>query len=161
MQRKWRSGIQAAASRFCCLSGAPATAYCLLAADSICRNLKDLLHRLPLLLAPSRFARLGAFGRRAQAIHHQAVYRYDTAAVETSRQNRTSRRSCQISPTEKKLTNLYYHTEINATFFITIKSAPSGRIAHSVFRRSAALFSQKVHKVHKVHTFLSLRHVCA
>ena len=33
-------------------------------------------------MAPSRFARLWAFGRRAQAIHHQAVYRYDTVAVE-------------------------------------------------------------------------------
>ena len=68
--RKQRSGIQAeykrnisgsieysesseAAKRntsgsswFCCLSGAPAPAYCLLAADIICRNLKDLLPRL-------------------------------------------------------------------------------------------------------------------
>ena len=101
-------------------------------------------------LAPSRFARLGAFGRRAQAIHHQAVYRYDTVTVEKSRQNRTSRRPCQISPIEKKLTNLYYHTEIIVTFFITIKSAPSGRIAHAVCKEA---FSQKVHKVHKVHTF--------
>ena len=104
-------------------------------------------------MAPSRFARLWAFGRRAQAIHHQAVYRYDTVAVEKSRQNRTSGRPCQISPTEKELTNLYYHTEIIVTFFITIKSAPSGRIAHSIFGRNAALFLQKVHKVHKVHTF--------
>ena len=39
------------------------------------------------------------------------------------------------------------------TALITIKSAQSGRIAHSVFGRSAALFLQKVHKVHKVHTF--------
>ena len=104
-------------------------------------------------LAPSRFARLLAFGRRAQAIHHQAVYRYDTVAVEKSRQNRTSRRPCQISPTEKELTILYYHTKIIATFFMSIKSAQSGRIAHSIIKRSAALFLQKVHKVHKVHTF--------
>ena len=64
-------------------------------------------------MAPSRFARLWAFGRRAQAIHHQAVYRYDTVAVEKSRQNRTIRRPCQISPTEKELTiPFFYNTEI-------------------------------------------------
>ena len=39
---KQRSGIQAANAAACCLSGARAPAYCLLAADSICRNLKDL-----------------------------------------------------------------------------------------------------------------------
>ena len=44
IQRKRRSGIQAAAGyTACCLSGARAPAYCLLAADIICRNLKDLL----------------------------------------------------------------------------------------------------------------------
>ena len=47
---KQRSGIQvanaAAGSAACCLSGARAPAYCLLAADIICRNLKDLLLRL-------------------------------------------------------------------------------------------------------------------
>ena len=50
MQRKQRSGIQtansAAGSATYYLSGARAPAYCLLAADSICRNLKDLLQRL-------------------------------------------------------------------------------------------------------------------
>ena len=40
---KRRSGIQAANAAACCLSGARAPAYCLLAADIICRNLKDLL----------------------------------------------------------------------------------------------------------------------
>ena len=43
---KQRSGIQAVNAAACCLSGARASAYCLLAADSICRNLKDLLLRL-------------------------------------------------------------------------------------------------------------------
>ena len=33
----------------CCLSGVRTQAYCLLAADSICRNLKDLLPRQHLL----------------------------------------------------------------------------------------------------------------
>ena len=108
MHRKLRSGIQAANAAACFLSGARAPAYCLLAADSICRNLKDLLHRFSTGLVASRSARLWAFGIRAQAIHHQAVYRYDTVAVEKGRQNRTSRRPCQISPTEKKLTILSY-----------------------------------------------------
>ena len=36
----------AAGSAACCLSGARAPVYCLLAADIICRNLKDLLPRL-------------------------------------------------------------------------------------------------------------------
>ena len=48
--RMQRSGMQAAnaaaGSAACCLSGARAPAYCLLAADIICRNLKDLLLRL-------------------------------------------------------------------------------------------------------------------
>ena len=39
----------------CCLSGVQAPAYCLLAADSICRNLKDLLPRLRLLQQASSF----------------------------------------------------------------------------------------------------------
>ena len=43
---KRRSGIQAANAAACCLSGARAPVYCLLAADIICRNLKDLLLRL-------------------------------------------------------------------------------------------------------------------
>ena len=43
---KQRSGIQAANAAACCLSGARAPVYCLLAADIICRNLKDLLPRL-------------------------------------------------------------------------------------------------------------------
>ena len=38
--------MQAANAAACCLSGARAPAYCLLAADIICRNLKDLLPRL-------------------------------------------------------------------------------------------------------------------
>ena len=43
----------------CCLSGVRAPAYCLLAADSICRNLKDLLPRLRLLQqARTFFSRL-------------------------------------------------------------------------------------------------------
>ena len=46
IQQKQRSGIQAANAAACCLSGARAPAYCLLAADIICRNLKDLLPRL-------------------------------------------------------------------------------------------------------------------
>ena len=41
-----RSGIQVANAAACCLSGARAPVYCLLAADIICRNLKDLLPRL-------------------------------------------------------------------------------------------------------------------
>ena len=54
-----------------------------------------------------------------------------------SRQNRTSRRPCQISPIEKELTILnFIILRFIASFFITIKSAPSGRIAHSAFRRS-------------------------
>ena len=40
---KRRSGIQVANAAACYLSGARAPAYCLLAADIICRNLKDLL----------------------------------------------------------------------------------------------------------------------
>ena len=43
---KQRSGIQAANAAACCLSGAQAPVYCLLAANIICRNLKDLLARL-------------------------------------------------------------------------------------------------------------------
>ena len=39
----------------CCLSGVRTPAYCLLAADSICRNLKDLLPRLRLLQQASSF----------------------------------------------------------------------------------------------------------
>ena len=56
MQRKQRaeykrntSGQSSSSSAACCLSGARAPAYCLLAADSICRNLKDLLPRQHLL----------------------------------------------------------------------------------------------------------------
>ena len=142
--RKQRSGIQAeykrntsgqCSSRFCSLlpirsaSSGVLFVGCWYYLQKPERFTPPTAHRL----AASRFARLWAFGRRAQAIHHQAIYRYDTVAVEKSRQNRTSRRPCQISATEKKLTNLYYHTEIIAIFFITIKSAPSGRIAHSVF----------------------------
>ena len=87
-------------------------------------------------MAPSRFARLWAFGRRAQAIHHQAVYRYDTDAVEKSRQNRTSRRPCQISPTEKELTIPFHYLTEMMFCCSYIKSAQSVRIAHSVFERS-------------------------
>ena len=46
MQRSSESGIQAAIAAACCLSGARAPVCCLLAADIICRNLKDLLPRL-------------------------------------------------------------------------------------------------------------------
>ena len=64
----------AAGSAACCLSGARAPAYCLLAADSICRNLKDLLHRFSAGLVVSRSARLWAFGRRTQASDQERTF---------------------------------------------------------------------------------------